>query len=108
MNDGILLDGKTLWVVENFANQLVRIRLAPQLSSGRITAVVTDAEVGDRFRVPTTVAEHGHRLALVNGRFDQGLPPRGKCAPRHRLRRGAGRQALKIPDAEAGHGAVLH
>ena len=37
--------------------------------------MVTDADVGDRFRVPTTVAEHGHQLALVNGRFDLGLPP---------------------------------
>jgi hypothetical protein len=27
------------------------------------------------FRVPTTVAKHGDELALVNGRFDLGLPP---------------------------------
>jgi hypothetical protein len=27
------------------------------------------------FDVPTTAALHGDRLALVNGRFDLGLPP---------------------------------
>jgi hypothetical protein len=75
MNDGILLDGTTLWVVENFANRLVKIRLAADLASGHISAVVTNADLGGRFRVPTTVAQHGHQLAIVNGRFDQGLPP---------------------------------
>ncbi len=74
-NDGILLDGKTLWVVENFANRLLKIQLSPGMSSGRITAVITNADVAGRFRVPTTVAKHGNSLALVNGRFDQGLPP---------------------------------
>jgi hypothetical protein len=74
-NDGILLDGKTIWVVENFANQVVEVKLSPDLSSGEIVSVLTNADVGGLFRVPTTVAEHGNRLALVNGRFDLGLPP---------------------------------
>jgi sugar lactone lactonase YvrE len=69
--DGILLDGKTLWVVENFSERLVKIELSPDLTSGVITAVVTS----DLFRVPATVAEDGNRLALVNARFDLGLPP---------------------------------
>jgi hypothetical protein len=37
--------------------------------------VVTDAEAGGLFRIPTTVAVHGSQLVLVNARFDQGLPP---------------------------------
>jgi sugar lactone lactonase YvrE len=73
--DGILLDGRSLWVVENFANRLVEVRLSPDLSRGHITSVLTNADVGGLFRVPTTVADHGHRLALVNARFDLGLPP---------------------------------
>lgn len=73
--DGILLDGRTLWVVENFANRLVKIRVAPDLSSGQVVSVLTNADVDGGFRIPTTVAEHGHRLAIVNGRFDLGLPP---------------------------------
>lgn len=69
--DGLLLAGRHLWVVENFANTLVRVTLTPDLSSGTITSVINSP----RFRVPTTVAKHGNRLALVNGRFDLGFPP---------------------------------
>lgn len=69
--DGILLDGKTLWVVENFAERLVKVQLNSDLTSGQITAAVTN----ELFRIPTTVADRGNRLAIVNARFDQGLPP---------------------------------
>lgn len=69
--DGILLAGKDLFVVENFANTLVDVRLSPHLTTGSITATVTDRA----FEVPTAVARHGHELALVNARFDLGLPP---------------------------------
>ena len=74
-NDGLLLQGRTLWVVENFANRILEIRMTPDLSSGRINSVINQADVGGSFRIPTTVAEHGDRLAVVNGRFDVGLPP---------------------------------
>jgi hypothetical protein len=73
--DGILLDGRTMWVVENFAERVVEVRLSPDLSSGKIVSARTDADLGGLLRVPTTVAEHGDELALVNGRFDLGLPP---------------------------------
>ncbi|MFI6828008.1 hypothetical protein ACIBG5_12965 [Kribbella sp. NPDC050241] len=69
--DGILLDGRTLWVVENFAERLVKIRLSGDLTSGRITETFTSK----LFRIPTTVAKSGDRLALVNARFDLGFPP---------------------------------
>jgi hypothetical protein len=69
--DGLLLAGRNLWVVENFANLLVRVTLSPDLASGTITSTISSP----LFRVPTTVAKHGNRLALVNGRFDLGLPP---------------------------------
>jgi len=76
--DGILLHGATLFVVENFANTLVKTQLAPDLTRGRVVAKVKDP----LFRVPTGVAEFGHKLALVNARFDLGLPPpAGKGAP---------------------------
>jgi sugar lactone lactonase YvrE len=69
--DGLQLEGRTAWVVQNFANSVARVRLAPDLESGHVAEVVTS----DLFRVPTTVARHGSRLALVNGRFDLGFPP---------------------------------
>ncbi len=76
--DGIVLDDEDLFVVENFANTVVKVRLSSDLSRGRVTAMVKDR----LFRVPTTAAECGDELALVNSRFDLGLPPpAGKGAP---------------------------
>ena len=75
VTDGLLLRGRTLWVVENSANRLVRLRLSSDLSSGVVADVIDDDDVGGLFRVPTTVARHGDDLALVNARFDLGLPP---------------------------------
>ena len=76
--DGLLLVGRDVWVVENFANTLVRVTLSQDLSSGSITSTITSP----LFRVPTTVAKHGDRFALVNGRFDLGFqPPLGPGAP---------------------------
>ena len=69
--DGLLLHGHDLWVVENFPNTLARVSLSPDLSSGEITATITSP----LFRVPTTIARHGSRLAAVNARFDLGFPP---------------------------------
>lgn len=69
--DGILLEGRTLWIVANFSNTVLEVRLAPDLSSGQVVDTITS----DLFRVPTTVASHGNKLALVNARFDLGVPP---------------------------------
>jgi hypothetical protein len=63
--DGILLDGKTLYVVQNFLNQVAEVALNPDLSSGEVVSVTTD----DGFDVPTTVAEFGNALYLPNARF---------------------------------------
>ena len=73
--DGLVLSGRTLWVVENFSNRLVEVKLSPDLNSGVVTNVVTNDDVAGVFRVPTTAALHGSRLAVVNARFDLGLPP---------------------------------
>lgn len=69
--DGILLDGKTLYVVQNFLNQVAVVELAPDLSSG----VVGDPIISAHFRIPTTVAEFGSSLYTVNARFDTAPGP---------------------------------
>jgi hypothetical protein len=69
--DGLQLEGRTAWVVQNAANSVAKVRLSPDLTRGRVVAVITSS----LFRVPTTVARHGSTLALVNGRFDLGFPP---------------------------------
>jgi sugar lactone lactonase YvrE len=63
--DGILLDGKRLWVVQNFLNQVAEVRLAPDYRSGDVVSITTN----DNFRIPTTVARQGNTLAVVNARF---------------------------------------
>jgi hypothetical protein len=73
--DGLVLRGRSLWVVENFSNRLVEVRLSPDRSSGVVTDVVTNDDLDGLLRVPTTAALHGSRLAVVNARFDLGLPP---------------------------------
>lgn len=67
--DGILLQGRTLYVVQNRSNQIAVVRLASDLQSGRIERVIRD----DDFRVPTTIARLGGDLFAVNARF--GTPP---------------------------------
>lgn len=71
VSDGILLRGRTLWVVENFANRVVELDLTADLSAGTLARVVES----DLFRIPTTMDVQGDRLVLVNARFDQGFPP---------------------------------
>jgi sugar lactone lactonase YvrE len=69
--DGIVLQGRRLWAVQNFSNQVSRIRLAPDLSSGVVEEVITS----ELFQVPATAALFGSRLAVVNAKFDTGFPP---------------------------------
>jgi sugar lactone lactonase YvrE len=63
--DGILLTGKTLYVVQNQLNRVAVIALAPNLASGRVVTRLTDPD----FAVPTTIDDHGRRLYAVNARF---------------------------------------
>jgi sugar lactone lactonase YvrE len=68
--DGILLTGKTLYVVQNQNNQVAVISLSRDLASGRIVRVLTDPD----FKVPTTIDDHGRRLYAVNARFGVANP----------------------------------
>jgi len=69
--DGIVLEAGWLWAVQNFSNQVSRIRLRPDLSSGVVEEVITSP----LFQIPTTAARFGSRLAVVNAKFDTGIPP---------------------------------
>jgi sugar lactone lactonase YvrE len=67
--DGILLHGRTLYVVQNFDNKIAVVRLSTDLSSGAVTRTITNPN----FDTPTTIARHGVRLYAVNARFS--TPP---------------------------------
>jgi hypothetical protein len=69
--DGILLDGSTLFVVQNFFNEVAEVALSPDLSTG----TVVSRTGSDGFDVPTTVAEFGNRLYLPNARFGTPVTP---------------------------------
>ena len=63
--DGMLLLGRTLYVVQNRLNQVAVVRLDRTGSEGEVVDVLTSP----LFDVPTTVASHGKALYLPNARF---------------------------------------
>jgi sugar lactone lactonase YvrE len=63
--DGLLLVGRTLYVVQNRLNTVAVLALDRNGTRGRLVDKITDP----RFDVPTTVARSGHRLYLPNARF---------------------------------------
>ncbi len=65
--DGILLDGKTLYVAQNQLNVVAKIALTANLQSGRV--VRRSGKPPFDFDIPTTLALHGSRLYAVNARF---------------------------------------
>jgi hypothetical protein len=69
--DGIELQGRRLWAVQNFNNQVTQVRLSANLVSGVVEQVITS----ERFQFPATAALFGSRLAVVNAKFDTGIPP---------------------------------
>ncbi len=71
--DGILLTGKTLYVVQNQNNRVAVIALSSNLASGRVVTRLSDPD----FAVPTTIDDLGRRLYAVNARF--GTPNPGSA-----------------------------
>jgi hypothetical protein len=63
--DGILLRGRTLYVVQNQDNKIAVVHLRKNLRRGEIKRYLTDSD----FDVPTTIAAHGGFLWAVNARF---------------------------------------
>ena len=65
--DGLVLDGTTLYVIENYANQIAVVELAPDLATGQVTQLLTKEMYA--FNIPTTAAHWGDALYVVNARF---------------------------------------
>jgi sugar lactone lactonase YvrE len=63
--DGILLRGRTLFVVQNQLNLVAKIRLRHDLEAGRVVERISDPD----FDVPTTIASFRDDLYVVNARF---------------------------------------
>ena len=69
--DGLLLVGKTLFVVQNRLNQIAVVKLARDLSGGEVKQTITSP----LFRVPTTLALARTGLYAVNARFGTPATP---------------------------------
>lgn len=69
--DGIVLRGRTLYVVQNQLNAIAVVQLQRGLESGEVVDVITDP----RFQIPTTADAIGPFLFAVNARFDVAPPP---------------------------------
>jgi sugar lactone lactonase YvrE len=63
--DGLLLVGRTLYVVRNRNNRIAVVTLASNRASARVVRTISSRD----FDVPTTVARIGNRLYAVNARF---------------------------------------
>jgi hypothetical protein len=63
--DGILLHGKTLYVVQNRDNKIAVVNLASDLTRGTVSRTITDPDLD----VPTTIDRFGRWLYAVNARF---------------------------------------
>jgi hypothetical protein len=68
--DGLWLDGKTLYVVQNFRNQIAVVELAPDYLSGAIVGLITEPFTSNpSTKVPTTIAAFGNVLYAVTAGF---------------------------------------
>ena len=66
--DGLLLEGHTLYIVQNRLHRVAVVRLSKDYGSGTVIEFLTHPELD----VPTTIDRSGSRLYLPNARF--GIP----------------------------------
>jgi sugar lactone lactonase YvrE len=73
--DGLLLDGHTLYVAQNFKNKISVVELSPDHLSGAITREITEPFASNpATKVPTTIAEFGDSLYTVTAGFAPPAP----------------------------------
>jgi sugar lactone lactonase YvrE len=65
--DGLLLDGRTVYVVRNEQELIVPVQLAGEYNNGEVGEPFTDPS----FAFPTTIAKTNGRLLVVNSQFDK-------------------------------------
>jgi sugar lactone lactonase YvrE len=69
--DGLLLEGQTLFVIQNRLNQVAVIDLSPDFATGTVRTRITNPS----FDVPTTLTAAGTSLYAVNARFGVPVTP---------------------------------
>jgi hypothetical protein len=69
--DGLVLRGTTLYVVENFSNQVVVVKLKHGAQTGEIIQTITSPD----FDIPATGALLGNSIIVTNARFTTAFTP---------------------------------
>ena len=69
--DGLVLSGRTLYVVQNFSNQISVLRLDRRASRGEVVRVLTDSSLD----IPATAALVKGALYVTNARFTTPTTP---------------------------------
>jgi len=69
--DGLVLQGRTLYGVQNNLNQIGVVELAPDFTAGEIVGTIVHPE----FKIPTTATIFGSSIYAINARFDVAPPP---------------------------------
>lgn len=68
--DGIVVKDSTIWAVQNMRNQISRLHVDFEDSSGTVREVIRNRN----FNIPTTAALFGTKLAAVNAKFGVANP----------------------------------
>jgi len=68
--DGLLLEGRTLYVVRESPAQIVPVALSEDLAIGQVGEAFSDPSL----RFPTTIARYEDRLLVVNSQLNTGNP----------------------------------
>lgn len=69
--DGLLVQGRTLYAVQNQLNKIAVVKLNAAGTAGRLVQEITDPD----FDIPTTVAAYRTGLYLPNARFSTPITP---------------------------------
>ena len=77
--DGLLRQGRTLYVVQNQQNQIAVVKLSRSGATGALKRTITSPD----FDVPTTVAAPGKWLYLPNARFGTAATPQTEYTAVH-------------------------
>lgn len=76
-----ILEGRDLWVVQNWVHQVSKVRLAADLRSGTVEKVITH----DALHFPTTAIPFDNQLAVVNAKLDTAGPDHHPTADQYEI-----------------------
>ncbi len=67
--DGLYLDGRTLYIVQNFSNKIAVVQLSGDLSGGEFIRNIPGEGEFNPLDIPTTVIGFGNSLYVINTNF---------------------------------------